>query len=194
MIPYSKHLPKQMNGPVVNAEAESVNVEFSDAEAVCDYLYGLSIDTAQETELETIGRIIGYLRPLVPEGFNAENVLILGPVPLEIDPQIGLSEVDSEVGGQLSTIFYTETNFMDLGTYRKLLKSVAKLKRFGITLQSVNDIVSVVSNNFTISFNSVGDIVVNFTNPIGYKNIWVLTQIFYRIATEPQVLIASGGE
>ena len=81
-IEANKYYPRQMNGPVISANGQAVNDEFSNAEAIEDYLYKLSIDTAQEAELENIGRIIGYLRPLVPEGFNAENLLLLGPVPI----------------------------------------------------------------------------------------------------------------
>lgn len=191
MIPKSRYVPKQMNGPVINAEAEAVEVEFSDAEAIAEYLYDLSIDTAQETELENIGRIIGYLRPLVPEGFNAENILLLGPVPLEIDPELGLAVTGTEVGGHLSTIQTSDSYFMDLGTYRKILGKMAILKRYGITLQSIDEIVSLVSDDYEIDFAENNDIFVSFGSPIGYKNLWMLTQIFYRIATEPQVLITS---
>ena len=58
-----KYYPKQMNGPVISANCIAVGNETSDAQAIEDYLYGLSIATAQETERENIGRIIGYLRP-----------------------------------------------------------------------------------------------------------------------------------
>lgn len=192
MIELSEYLPKQMNGPVINAEAQALKEECTDANAIMDYLHGLSIDTAQETELENIGRIIGYPRPLVPEGFNEENVLILGDLPLTQDTQIGLSTVGSEVGGRLSTTQGSVTGFMALGTYRNVLKKIAELKQYGITLKSINDIAALISNDFTLSFNADKDIVIHYTNSIGYKNTWILTQIFYRIATEPQVLITSG--
>lgn len=193
MIEADKYYPKQMNGPVISAFGSAGNKEFSEAEIIQNYLYNLSIDTASETELENIGRIIGYIRPVVPEGFNEENVLLLGGLPLEKDLNIGLSTVGETLGGQLSTITKSETSFMELGTYRKFLKSIAILKRYGITLVSVDSIVSVISKEFSISFNDDKDIIVHFNKSIGYKNIWILTQIFYRITTEPQVLITSGG-
>jgi hypothetical protein len=80
---------------------------------------------------------------------------------------------------------------MDTGTYRKFLKSIAQLKRYGVTLKSVDLIAKNLSDNYTLSFNADGDIVIEFAENIGYKNIWILTQLFYRIATEPQVLITS---
>ena len=184
--------PSQMNGPVISAHGNALCFECSDAEFIGNYLYNLSILTAQETELENIGLLVGYPRPLVPEGFNDENILILGPVPLEQDPDIGLAELGSTLGGQLSTIVVSETDFMGLGTYRKFLESVAILKRYGITLKSVDRIVSVLSNNYDISFNQDGDIVVEYKENIGFKNLWILTKLFYRIATAPQVIIMSG--
>lgn len=192
MIPQSKYVPKQMNGPVINAMAESIEREFDNADAIINYLHGLSIATADETELENIGRLIGYVRPLVPEGFNAENILILGTLPLATDAQIGLSTVDSEIGGRLSTTQSSQTDYMALGTYRQFLEKIAILKRYGITLKSVDEIASLISNDYTISFDANQDIQIHYTNSIGYKNTWILTQVFYRIATEPQVLVSSG--
>lgn len=195
MIEPVKYYPKQMNGPVLSAAGQALNSRFADAEEIEEYLHGLSIDTADETELENIGRIIGYLRPLVPEGFNSENVLLLGTVPLTQDEDIGLSQLGTNIGGQLSTIVVSDTNFMSLGTYRKFLKAVAVLKRYGITLKSIDYIVSGISTNYEILYDpDTKDIIVYFTENIGFKNIWILTQLFYRIATAPQVQIAAEGD
>ena len=196
MIEPVKYYPKQMNGPVISAQGHALDSRFSDAQAIESYLHDLSIDTADEKELENIGRIIGYLRPLVPEGFNSENVLLLGTLPLTQDVDIGLVQVGTEIGGQLSTIVVQDTNFMSLGTYRKFLKAMAVLKRYGITLKSVDYIAATISQNYEINFDEdTQDIVVTFSDNIGFKNIWILTQLFYRIATAPQVLvIADEGE
>ena len=192
MIKPSKYYARQMNGPVLSANAEALDQELNDAKAIENYLYNLSIDTAKETELENIGRIVGYLRPLVPEGFDSENVLLLGNLPLVQDEEIGLSTVGSQIGGQLSTIQTSDTNYMSLGLYRKFLKAVAELKRYGITLKSVDFIASTISQDYTIEWDEdTQDIIITFNDNIGFKNIWILTQLFYRIATEPQVLVVS---
>jgi len=192
MIEPSKYYARQMNGPVVSANAEALDQELTDAKAIEHYLYTLSIDTAKETELENIGRIIGYLRPLVPEGFDSENVLLLGTLPMTQDFDIGLGTVGSNVGGQLSTIQISETNYMSLGVYRKFLKGMAELKRYGVTLKSIDYIARSMSANYTIEWDEdTQDIIVNFQENIGFKNLWILTQLFYRIATAPQVLIQS---
>ena len=192
MIETNKYYAKQMNGPVLSANGEALDAELDDAKAIEHYLYNLSIDTARETELENIGRIVGYLRPLVPEGFDSENVLLLGNLPLIQDEEIGLSTVGSQIGGQLSTIQTSDTNYMSLGLYRKFLKAVAEFKRYGITLKSVDFIASTISQDYTIDWDEdTQDIILTFNDNIGFKNIWILTQLFYRIATEPQVLVVS---
>ena len=192
MIEPSKYYARQMNGPILSANAEALDQELNDAKAIEHYLYNLSIDTARETELENIGRIIGYLRPLVPEGFDSENVLLFGSLPLTQDEDIGLGTVGSQVGGQLSTIQTSDTNYMSLGVYRKFLKAMAELKRYGITIKSIDFIASSISDNYDIEWDEdTQDIIITFHENIGFKNIWILTQLFYRIATEPQVMIVS---
>lgn len=191
-IKCNKFYPKQMNGPIINSVGNSLCAELDQAREIQDYLYNLSIDTAQETELENIGRIIGYVRPLVPEGFNSENIMLLGTLPLAQDQDVGLATVDSQIGGELSSVVGSDTGFMALGTYRKFLKSMAILKRYGITISSIDKVVSIVAQDYTISYDANKDVVVHFDSNIGYKNIWILTQLFYRIATSPQVLITSG--
>ena len=192
-IEANKYYPKQMNGPVISAFGNVRDEEFSKADFIENYLANLSIDTAEETELENIGRLIGYLRPLVPESFTTENQLILGPVPIIQDAEYGLSNIGQTSGGQFSSLNYTYSNFMNLGLYRKFLKVMATLKRYGITLYSVDQIAKSIDIKYTISWDKNKDIVITYSNAIGYKNVWILTQLFYRIATEPQVLIKSGG-
>ena len=191
VIQQSEYLPKQMNGPVVNAVMQSMEEQLEAADAIADYLYNLSITTAQETELENIGCIIGYPRPLVPEGFSAENVLLLTDLPHFQDISIGLSDVDSEVGGRLSTTRSSSTDYMDLELYRKFLDKVAFIKRYGITLYSVDSICALISKDYTIEWDEYQDIHVYFNTNIGYKNVWILTQLFYRLTTSPQVIITS---
>ena len=194
MIEPSKYLPKQMNGPVLNSVLAAIEDGLENSKEIEHYLYTLSINTADETDLQSIGCIIGYPRPLVPEGFNDENTLVLGTLPIATDINTGLATIDSEIGGVFASVKQSKNNYMDLNLYRALLNKVAYIKRYGITLYSVDEIAKLVSNEYEIEWNANHDVVINFTQSIGYKNIWVLTNLFSRIATEPQVLITSGGE
>jgi len=192
MIKQSPYLPKQMNGPVVNAVLAAMDERLKNADIIENYLYKMSILTAQETELESIGRIIGYPRPLVPVGFSQENVLILSELPQYQDLQNGLAEIGSEVGGRFSSTKKTASDYMDLGLYRNFLDKVAYIKRYGITLYAVDQIARLIDSQYTIGWDANRDITVDFKRNIGYKNVWIMTQLFYRLATSPQVIITAG--
>lgn len=189
MIEPCEYYPKQMNGQVISAVGRAMKDELSDAAAIEEYLHGLSILTAKETELENIGRIVGYVRPLVPEAFTSEYLLIITQLPLTQEAAHGLSAVGSEIGGELSSLAQSKAGKMALGTYRKFLDKMAILKRYGVTIQSVIEIAALVSPNFTLTYNESHDLVVTYGESIGFKNVWILTQLFYRVATEPQVII-----
>ena len=47
MIEPSKYYARQMNGPILSANAEALDQELNDAKAIEHYLYNLSIDTAR---------------------------------------------------------------------------------------------------------------------------------------------------
>lgn len=187
----NEHYPRQMNGPVISANGEALNSRFEDAIAIEDYLHGLSLETANETELENIGLLIGYPRQLVPEGFNSENLFIFTQLPLQTSETNGFSTVGSEVGGVFSTVARSESNYMDINIYRSLLKKVAFIKRYGITLKAIDQIAQTISDDYTIEWDENADIILTFSGNIGFVNVWILTQLFYRLATEPQVTIYS---
>lgn len=189
MIEQSAYLPKQMNGPVVNSVMAGLEERLEDSKAIKEYLYSLSILTAQETELDNIGKIIGYPRPLVPEGFDQENVFLITTLPMEQDSLIGFSEVNSEVGGRLTSVQSSMTNYMSIELYRKFLDKVAYIKRYGITLYSVDQIARLIDDDYTITWNEYENIELTFHNPIGFKNLWILSSLFYRFATLPQVIV-----
>lgn len=193
MINQGEFLPKQMNGIVVNSFAQSLDDEFSASEKICDYLHNLSIITANDDELDSIGCIIGYPRPLVPQGFAEENLLILGNIPLQTDIKNGLAKAGQSVGGLLTTALPTINSYkLDSGLYRKFLERIAIIKRYGITLSSVDGIASLINKDYEIYFDKNSDIVINYNKPIGYKNVWILTNLFYRFCTIPQVIVTTG--
>lgn len=192
MIEQSKYMPKQMSGPILNAAKAGLESRLTDAQAIESYLYNLSIQTAEETELENIGKIIGYPRPLVPEGWAEEsNLFLFWTLPFEQNPLIGFSEIGSEVGGRLSTVRESQTGYMSLDLYRTFLDKVAYVKRYGVTLYAVDQIARLIDKDYTIAWNENQDIEVTFERYIGFRNLWILSQLFLRIATSPQVIIYS---
>ena len=194
MIEQSKYLPRQMNGPVICSVMAGLEERLEDSEAIQDYLYNLSILTAQETELENIGKIIGYPRPLVPEGFEMENVFLFTTLPMVPDMTLGFSEIDSEVGGRLVSQGESQSNYMSLGMYRKFLDKVAYIKRYGVTLYSVDQIARLIDDDYDISWNEDKDISLVFNNPIGFQNLWILSNLFFKFSTSPQVIVTTESE
>lgn len=192
MIEPNKLYPKQMNGSVISAYGNSLNAELEDAYEIENYLHGLSIATANEKELENIGRLVGYPRPLVPEAFSEDaNFLTFGTLPITTDEMIGLSRINSAIGGMLSTIAKNKAGYMSLGLYRQFLDKVAIIKRYGLTIYTVDKIAALVSDNYTITFDENHDVVLSFQEAIGFKYLWILTSLFYKVATEPFILITS---
>lgn len=194
MIKQSPYLPKQMNGPVVNSVMQALDSRLEDADFIEKYLHDLSINTAEETELENIGRLIGYVRPIVPEAFNAENLFVFGDVPIQNDPEIGFATAGGSVGGVFSAAGSSVGSYMSLGTYRKFLDKISYIKRYGLTLKSVDAIAALVSTDYEIQFTENSDIEIIYGGNIGYRNLWILSQLFNRVATVPQVLITIGEE
>lgn len=192
-IEQSKYLPKQMNGPVVNSVMQAFEERLSDAKTIEEYLYGLSIQTAQETELENIGRIIGYPRPLVPIGFDEENVFLF-TADIQSDWDTGFSTVGSEVGGRLTSVQKSQSNYMNINLYRQILDKIAYIKRYGITIYCIDQIARLIDAEYEIEWTEDNDILLYFPNYIGYKNLWILSQIFLRFETIPAVQIISETE
>jgi hypothetical protein len=188
MIEQSKYLPKQMNGAVIKSYMNAMENELKDSDSICDYLHGLSIITAQETELESIGKLIGYRRPLVTQGFEQENVFIFTEECYS-DSEIGFSATGSEVGGRFVTTGLSASNYMSLGLYRKFLDKIAYIKRYGVTLYSIDMIAKLITDNYTISYDENNDILLYFGEYIGFQNMWLLSNLFYKFVTLPQVHI-----
>ena len=69
---------------------------------------------------------------------------------------------------------------------------MAYIKRYGITIYAVDQIARLIDSQYTIGWDGNRDITVDFERNIGYKNVWILTQLFYRLATSPQVIITAG--
>lgn len=192
MIELDPRLPKQMNGPVINAFMQTLGEKLVPADEIAAYLYSLSIDTAQEKDLENIGMLVGYPRPLMPAGFSDENTLILGTLPLSIDSSVGLADYLTMLGGELVGAEQLISEYMSLPTYRRVLKYIAMIKANGLTLEVIDKIASLVNEDYTIGWNSSKDVTIHFTEQIGFARVWVLSQLFYRVATSPQVIITAG--
>ena len=191
-IALDKRLPRQMNGPVINSFMQALGENLVPADEIDSHLQGLSIATAQEQELESIGKIIGYPRPLMPAGLADENTFVLGTIPLAVDYLKGLSSVSTMLGGELSGVNELVSVYMSLPIYRRALVIMARIKAYGLTLENIDKIASLINEDYDLSWTDEGDVTIHYTENIGFSRVWVLSRLFYRIATCPQVLVTSG--
>ena len=191
-IALDPRLPRQMNGPVINSLMQALGENLDPADQIDSHLQGLSIATAQEQELESIGKIIGYPRPLMPAGLIDEKTFVLGTIPLQQDFQKGLASVATMIGGELVGVNDLISVYMDLPTYRRALVIMARIKAYGLTLENIDKIASLINEDYDLSWTEDGDITIHYTENIGFARVWVLSRLFYRIATCPQVLVTSG--
>ena len=191
-IALDKRLPRQMNGPVINSFMQALGENLAPADEINSHLKGLSIATAQEQELESIGKIIGYPRPLMPAGLVDENTFVLGTLPIATDYLKGLSSVSSMLGGELAGVNELVSVYMSLPIYRRALVIMARIKAYGLTLENIDKIASLVNEDYDLSWTDEGDVTIHYTENIGFSRVWVLSRLFYRIATAPQVLVTSG--
>jgi hypothetical protein len=83
---------------------------------------------------------------------------------------------------------------MSLGLYRKFLDKVAYIKRYGVTLYSVDQIARLIDDDYTLSWNADKDISLVFNSPIGFQNLWILSNLFFKFATAPQVIVTTAEE
>jgi hypothetical protein len=58
----------------------------------------------------------------------------------------------------------------------------------------VDMIAKLFTSDYTITYDDAQNIVLTFNSNIGYKNVWILTNLFNRLATIPQVLVISQTE
>lgn len=192
MIEQSKYLPKQMNGPILNAAKAALEDRLDAAKRIEKYLYNLSISSAEEDELDTIGKIIGYPRPVVPEDFEDEsNIFLFWSLPFVQNQAHGFSTVESQVGGRMGQVKKSDAGYMSWWLYRSILPSIAYIKRYGVTLEVVDKIAHTIDPRYTLSYNDAHDIVIEYSTNIGFQNVWILTQMFVRFATSPQVVVVS---
>lgn len=143
----------QFSGPYAQALIAAVQQEIDVRNPDIAYLYNLAIDDANETELATIGGIIGYPWPTAPIGtFNNNNFLFGSQASFPtISGLNGFAGVDDPgVGGLLSSSTSAVGNLIPIGFYRLLLTQVAILKAEGLNLITIDKICFVFGAQYQI--------------------------------------------
>jgi hypothetical protein len=209
----SVYLAKQMTGPIIRTFGNSITQFIQQWVNYLDYRSTIGLMSAQENDLEMIGNIIGYIRPLVPNTVILEklirfsdyttapsssevgvsslnkdtNKLLFSPN-LYFSPTLFFNAGDLKEGGNFSsTLPLLDSNKMPVAQYRLSLKGVALLKWNKFSLKGIDTICSYFSTAYTITYNEYHDIVVTFTN-ISYSNLYILTLLFNTFfVTSPRI-------
>lgn len=195
-------LAKQFSGPAVTTFADGISNNFNKYKGYLSYMQTLSLETAQESELENLGAIIGFIRPLVPNsvildkllrfsdislfpstsevGFSSLSKssfkLLFSPV-LYFSPTLLFNAGDMKEGGNFSSLTPLDSNKMPINQYRIALKGVALLKWNKYSMFSIDTVCSYFSPSYVISYTANHDILIMFTD-ISISNLYIVTLIF----------------
>lgn len=169
MVDVKSNLARQLSGPLISTVVDGVSYQINRMVPYLNYLKSISLDTALDTDLETIGFIIGFIRPLVPNEvileklFKFSNYLVAPSF-----SETGFGAVDGSIqGGNFSELGEVlDTNKLPLTQYRFLLKAVARLKWNKLSLVSVDKVCKLFHTDYDITFLTSHDILIVFKDSV----------------------------
>lgn len=137
-------LAKQLSGPLAQGTISALENFYSYSDAILSYWYGLSISTASDADLTSIGYLVGLPWPSAPSGTFSNNSFTLGSALSypTIDAVHGFSGVSVSTGGYLSSALPSSNNLVPDPVYRHLLAAVAIIRWSGISWSTIDLIAS----------------------------------------------------
>jgi hypothetical protein len=197
-IPRSPYLAWQFSGDVIQSCVEGVQASFDATASLISYWNLLSLSTASGGELDFMGALAGFPRPLVPPNFTSPNLFTYGAAAgwETVDVQTGFgSTANPGTGGQYVSAIGSIANPMPDSWYRVAIPLVALLKYYGITLYSVDQLVGGIAalygTTYTFAYAANGDILAAFVAHIPYPALWTLQKIFNYYETDCVVFLSS---
>jgi hypothetical protein len=220
----NSYLNKQLNGAYPQATIDGIENSFKASDTLINYIYNIDIDSAAEVEIEAIGKLIGFPRPLIPNEYLTNNSLVF--YSFDNFPQYselhGVSSIytthedtwvtpeganmtdglgntytftirdhimDNPYGGRFSSIL-TNLVKLPLATYRLLLKKIAYIKWNGLSIISLDSLISMAGVNYVFSWDVNHDIVITFDDVPLTVYTYIFLRIFELFCTQPQVNIS----
>lgn len=185
------YLWKQLNGVYAQSTLDGCQNSYTATNELTSYLYNLNIDNASEKELENIGRLIGYVRPYVPDEFLSTNSLLFFATTEEpvFSTLHGFSSVDDLLTGGKFTSVNSNLSKLPLDIYRSVLKRIADIKYNGLSIFSLDKLIAIANVDYTFTYNVDHDIVVSVENTINIIYIYIFQQVFELFASQPQIII-----
>jgi hypothetical protein len=191
-------LARQFSGPVIQAVADGLQASFDATASLIAYWNALDLSSATGPELDFMGQIAGYHRPLVPIQFLSPNVFTLGNSALweQVNVLTGLGDTTNPtIGGQLASVFGSVNSLMPDSWYRQIIPLVAQVKYYGLTLYTIDlvvgNIAALAGVTYLLSYKTNGDVVVTFSATITYMLLWVLQAVFSEYETSCVVTIVN---
>ena len=186
------YIGSQFSGPVIQAMMDAILGSFQDTDDLVNYWKDLDLATAVGGELDFMGALAGFPRPLVPETFYPGTFEFGDSASFpHFDTTKGLGDSTTPgVGGILGSAI---SQPMDDANFRLLIPIAAILKYYGLTIYSVDLLAHWTGVPYTIGFTDGNDedILLTFATEISTVQIWILTTLFDKYATEPTVVIVN---
>lgn len=193
------YISKQFAGPIIqgfsNAIEDFFNTKFM---PTINYFMSLSIDSANEKHTEMIGKLLGFPRPLVQKDL-LDATKFKFTVSYYHDEDLGFAltygSAGSTNGGTLDAITDLTTSiYMDLPTYKSILKIVARSKYNNKrrSLELIDAVCHEIAqeHSYTIEWvDSYKNILITFTDLKAYSVYvigYILTALF---DTMPSIIV-----
>jgi hypothetical protein len=188
-------LHRQLSGPLAQAYGQAVIDETQIIAPALDYLESLSLSSTDFQILYDIGLVIGMPWPVFASGSFSSNVFTFGTnagtYPITTNNAIGLGDTANPlIGGQLYDANSTSTTYIPLNMYQAMLSFVAKTKLYGVTLKNVLALASVLTNSFTVNFNSSKDLEIHYTIDFGAGNRSAIQYALDYVTTAPRFVVS----
>ena len=144
-----------MSGELAQSVIGAMEYDYAQKNAALDYYTLLSINNALPEDLANIGLWIGMPCPTASSSLISGNVFTLtgaASYPQYI-PTIGFGTVSTpSVGGLFTSVTPTDITYIPIEKYRGLLKWYAIFKRDGFTIKAMDDLASLFSALYTITY------------------------------------------
>lgn len=216
----NKYLNRHLNGGKIQTVINGIEGSFNATKPFLSYLSSLSLDNANEKEIERIGVLIGFARPSLPVGID-DNVFTFCDIDADplYDNKRGFGDVhDPSIGGALTDDNNPALNKkLDISYYRILLKCVAWLKYNGLSVWSIDKMLSnffityqqgmgafayalgsddqdmsfvpVPYLRYEFKYNEYNDLIIKFIDTVPSTIVWILQSIFDIFCTDEKVII-----
>ena len=190
---YSEYLNYHFSGDFVLAVQNAIEDSYEATKELTDYLYNLSLDTAEEKEAENIGKWIGYPRPYVPEEFLTDNAFLFfkdadWPV-TSVDH--GFSSLSNPLTGGRFISLTENAVKLPLNIYTPLLEVIASIKYNGWTLWTLDKMLYLSGVDYEITWDASNDVVVTFDEVIHPIYTFLFETVIDKFALLPRITLTT---